>query len=308
MKPPEFHDTTDPVVANTWIKEMEKAFELVQLGEDQKTVYASYFLKGDVIFWWETVQALEGNRIVTWNRFKELFLEKYFPKYMQTQMELKFLELKQGNMSVLEYEKKFTELSRFVNKYVHTDEEKAQRFQQGLEPWIRSRVSMFEINNYSGVVQKAAIIENDGVQARKNRENKKRKGQFRGPRNEEGSPPKGSVKRIGFHKGGNFQKRNDGNKKQGNKPHNRGQEGGNQPQRVECKHCGKMHLGICNKLNMTCFKCNQKGHLANECKNPKAGVTCFKCGKIGHMARDCKSSGPVKNMMGVATASTAVPT
>lgn len=128
VKPPEFHDTTDPVVANTWIKEMEKAFELVQLGEDQKTVYASYFLKGDVIFWWETVQALEGNRIVTWNRFKELFLEKYFPKYMQTQMELKFLELKQGNMSVLEYEKKFTELSRFVNKYVHTDEEKAQRF------------------------------------------------------------------------------------------------------------------------------------------------------------------------------------
>ncbi|KAL8114586.1 hypothetical protein AgCh_021449 [Apium graveolens] len=29
VNPPVFHDTTDPVIANTWIKEMERAFELV---------------------------------------------------------------------------------------------------------------------------------------------------------------------------------------------------------------------------------------------------------------------------------------
>ena len=47
---------------------------------------------------------------------------------MQNQMELKFLELKQGNMTVLEYEKKFTELSRFVTKYTSTEEEKQRNF------------------------------------------------------------------------------------------------------------------------------------------------------------------------------------
>lgn len=79
-------------------------------------------------------------------------MEKYYPKYIRNQMELKFLELKQGSMSVLEYEKKFTELSRFITKYMRTEEEKAQRFQHGLENWIRDRVAMSEINTYAGVV------------------------------------------------------------------------------------------------------------------------------------------------------------
>ena len=165
---------------------MERDFELVQLGEDQKTPYATYFLKGEVIYWWDSVRALEEVQPVTWNRFKELFLEKYYPKFMQNQMERKFLELKQGNMTVLEYEKKFTELSRFVTKYVSTEEEKAQRFQQGLEYWIRDRVSMFEIETYAGVVQKAALIESNGAQSRKELDNRKRKVFHQGERSGSG--------------------------------------------------------------------------------------------------------------------------
>ena len=65
VNPPVFHDTTDPVIANTWIKEMERAFELVQLGDDQKTPYATYFLKGEVIYWWESVKAMEANQQVS---------------------------------------------------------------------------------------------------------------------------------------------------------------------------------------------------------------------------------------------------
>ncbi|MGI4673397.1 retrotransposon gag family protein [Klebsiella pneumoniae] len=79
---------------------------------------------------------MEPNGVVTWERFTELFLEKYFPRYMETQMELKFLELKQDNMTVAEYEAKFTELSRFVPEFVSTDAKKARRFQQGLKQWI----------------------------------------------------------------------------------------------------------------------------------------------------------------------------
>ena len=74
-------------------------------------------------------------------------------------MELKFLELKQENMTVAEYEAKFTELSRFVPKFVSTDAKRARRFQQGLKQWIQNRVVVLEITNYATLVQKASIVE-----------------------------------------------------------------------------------------------------------------------------------------------------
>ena len=39
------------------LKEMEKAFALVRVEENQKSEYASYFLKGEATYWWETIRA-----------------------------------------------------------------------------------------------------------------------------------------------------------------------------------------------------------------------------------------------------------
>ncbi|XP_074351569.1 uncharacterized protein LOC141690692 [Apium graveolens] len=196
---------------------MERSFELVRLGEEQKTAYVVYFLKGEAIYWWDSVKAFEEVQPVTWTRFKELFLEKYYPQFMQKQMEMKFMELKQGSMTFLEYEKKFTELSRFVTKYVNSDEEKAQGFQQWLKYWIRDRVSMFEIGTYAGVVQKVALIESNGAQSRKERDIKKRKVVHHKERSESGYRQDISVKRIGFQKGWNAQNKGKVNKRQDNK-------------------------------------------------------------------------------------------
>ncbi|KAL8114949.1 hypothetical protein AgCh_021681 [Apium graveolens] len=85
VKPPEFKGSADPVEANTWIKEMEKAFDLVGVGAEQKTKFASYFLKSE-----------------------------HFSRYMKNQMEIKFLNLAQGDLTFAEYEAKFTELATFV--------------------------------------------------------------------------------------------------------------------------------------------------------------------------------------------------
>ncbi|XP_074327687.1 uncharacterized protein LOC141665599 [Apium graveolens] len=131
VKPPEFEGTSDPTKARAWLKEMEKAFALVK---------------------WESKKALEGKDAVTWDRFTELFLEMYFPRYMKNQMEIKFLELKQENMSVTEYEVKFTEFARFVPEQVDTEEKQAKKFQQILQSWIHSRVAVFELTTYTDVV------------------------------------------------------------------------------------------------------------------------------------------------------------
>ena len=94
---------------------------------------------------------------------------------MQNQMEVQLFELKQDNRNISEYETKFTELARFVPEYINTDEKRAKRFQQGLNPWIRSRVVVFELTTYAAVVHKVMIIEGEGELLQKEREHKKMK-------------------------------------------------------------------------------------------------------------------------------------
>ncbi|XP_074337209.1 uncharacterized protein LOC141674399 [Apium graveolens] len=127
VKPPEFEGSADPTKVRRWMKEIEKAFMLVKVEADQKTEFASYFLKGEANYWWESKKALE----------------------------------------VAEYEAKFTELSRFVPEQVDTEEKRVKRFQQGLKSWFRSGVAVFELTTYTTVIQKAMIIKGEGEMSQK---------------------------------------------------------------------------------------------------------------------------------------------
>ena len=64
LQPPEFKGTTDPVEARAWLKEMEKSFKILHTADDQKMVFATYMLKGEANFWWESKKNLEGDGVV----------------------------------------------------------------------------------------------------------------------------------------------------------------------------------------------------------------------------------------------------
>ncbi|KHN06033.1 hypothetical protein glysoja_038002, partial [Glycine soja] len=49
----------------------------------------------------------------TWEDFKRVILDKYFPEDVRNKKEMEFLELKQGNMIVAKYATKFEELVRY---------------------------------------------------------------------------------------------------------------------------------------------------------------------------------------------------
>ena len=69
---------------------------------------------------------------LTWTRFKELFNDKYFPLSMQNAKEVEFLHLKQGNLSRIEYERKFEELYMYAPRKISNKWEEACRFEDGL--------------------------------------------------------------------------------------------------------------------------------------------------------------------------------
>ena len=65
VNPSEFKGSADLVKARSWLKVMDKAFALVGVEENQKSGFASYFLKGEATYWWETVRTLEDEGIIT---------------------------------------------------------------------------------------------------------------------------------------------------------------------------------------------------------------------------------------------------
>ena len=62
------------IEAQAWIKEIEKAFSIVGVEEDQKTAFATYLFKGEANFWWEANQFRAGEGVVAWARLRSYSL------------------------------------------------------------------------------------------------------------------------------------------------------------------------------------------------------------------------------------------
>ena len=101
--------------------------------EETRIRLAAFQLKGEAQVWWRWVRTSKDLETMTWAKFQELFMGKYFPDTARHAKAQEFLELKQGEMTVMDYVARFTELARFADDYVATDMAKVRRFENGLK-------------------------------------------------------------------------------------------------------------------------------------------------------------------------------
>ena len=130
---------------------------------NKKVLYAAYKFTGIATKWWETkekllIRDLMGVEIF-WTLFKKEFNDRFFPRAQQKLRAREFQNLVQGNLIVELYAAKFMELARFAINLVPNDESMAERFQEGLLPWIRDKVACLEIKDFTKLVSVASITE-----------------------------------------------------------------------------------------------------------------------------------------------------
>ena len=82
---------------------------------------------------------------MTWDRFKDLFQNKYFTTPVRAMKMNEFIQLRQGTMTVGEYIRKFEQLSRFATHMVNTNILKVERFLKGL------RLELYRNMNMAGI-------------------------------------------------------------------------------------------------------------------------------------------------------------
>ena len=107
-------------------------FDTLQYLKNMKVRLAMPMLKENAEFWWTAIKAAYGNTDdqLTWEEFKRIFYDQYFPEIMRLVKEKEFLTLKQkDDRTVLEYANKFNELGRFCPQIMEFEKSKANRFE-----------------------------------------------------------------------------------------------------------------------------------------------------------------------------------
>ena len=112
--------------------------------------FTVFYLEDKANLWWATVRGRQYKPGFDWDKFKEMIKDHFCPISVQKDKEGEFMQLQQGNMSILEYDLKFMKLSRFDKGL------KMNQFETGLNPTIKGRMSVrqytFYVNPYDTMV------------------------------------------------------------------------------------------------------------------------------------------------------------
>jgi hypothetical protein len=136
---------------------MGNKLEYAGVGANEKVLYATHFLAGA---WWENVHAMQPEgQVMTWDAFKTKFRKAHVPSGLIKIMRDKFLNLKQGGMSVTEYLDKFTTWGRYAPNDIDTDEKKRERFLNGLQEELQTYLVAVHYPDLEAMVDAAIMVE-----------------------------------------------------------------------------------------------------------------------------------------------------
>ena len=158
-------------MADHWFMQIEKVLEAIEITFDTTRIrLVAFQLEGEAQVWWNWAKTSRDLEAMTWAEFQELFMGKYFPNTARHAKAQKFLELKQGMMTVMDYVARFTKLAHFTDDYVATDMAKVRRFENGLKLSIRGRIVRLRLQDMDFMVGTALTIEREIEDARSTRD------------------------------------------------------------------------------------------------------------------------------------------
>ncbi|XP_059670206.1 uncharacterized protein LOC132315814 [Cornus florida] len=267
LMPVMFEGGADPMIADDYMEQVETQLTFMDVTEDHlKIILATYKFAKDAKLWWKSVTSRYKVEEMSWDKFKELFYEKYFPLSKRWELQDQFHNLIQRSMSVAKYENKFTSLSRFAPEMVRDEVNKTQKFVSGLNDRMRPLITAQFIKVYSEAVERALMLEADNKEKDARREQLKQK-RGAGPSSE-----------------GSSWKKNRGGPSQF-----QGQQ--------SARSAPTTPLPAGSDRNaIVCFQCQQPGHYKSSCPMRLTSVSsalkaCYGCGQQGYLIMDCPSQG-----------------
>nr|CAH67938.1 H0211F06-OSIGBa0153M17.10 [Oryza sativa] len=269
VRPPTFSSTTNPVEAGDWLHAVEKKLDLIQCTEQEKVSFASHQLHGPAAEWWDHFrQGRAEGEPITWQEFTAAFKKTHIPTGVVALKKREFRALNQGSRSVTEYLDDFNRLARYAPEDVRTDEERQEKFLEGLNDELSYALMSTDFRDFQQLVDKAIRQED---KYNRMEQKKRRAAQFKAQQGSNQRPrlvtgpqapsyPQGGSSSV-VRPQRQFYNNNTGNR--GNDNRNvvarpAATPAQNQPVRKEQ-----------GSKPVVCFNCGDPGHYADKCPKPR---------------------------------------
>ena len=246
--------TDDSPAAKYWLERTERIMEQLHCTDDEKLECAVSLLQESAYQWWTTVKRRVNGDLINWSLFLKEFQDKYIGETYIEAKRREFLQLRQNQLSVFEYEKEFLRLSKYYLTLIATEEERCKRFEQGLNSELQLFLAAQQYTEFPKLVKAAIRVER--VIKQEQERNQQKRGSFG-----EQSEPKRTCDRRPEHRGYL-------------RSESRSQPGTESSvpivsprvmTPIRCKHCGWKHEGVCWRLTGACVKCGATDHKRKDC-------------------------------------------
>ncbi|WZY99598.1 hypothetical protein YC2023_071927 [Brassica napus] len=246
LKIPSFHGKVDPDAYLEWEKKIELVFNCQHYSNAKRIKIAATEFYDYALSWWDqlvTTRRLNHENLVdSWHEMKSLMRKQFVPSHYHRDLHLKLRSLTQGTRTVEEYYQDMELL--MLRASISEDREATMaRFLGGLNREIQDSVEMHHYVEIEEMLHNAILVENQ----------LKRKGNSRSY---------GSSK---FH-------HSKEEKTSYLKDIKRQQKEETKPSSTYSKDKGKAEATSSRTRDVKCFKCQGRGHYANECTNKKVMI------------------------------------
>ncbi|KAL5780043.1 hypothetical protein ACOSQ2_010780 [Xanthoceras sorbifolium] len=160
-RPTDFHGRKDEdaSAAEYWFERTNRILEQMHCTPEERLECAVSLLQEDAYQWWTSIIQTVRPDDRTWDFFQKEFQRKYIGRIYLDNLKREFTNMKQMQMTVIEYEREFVRLSKYAKEMVATEADKCRRFEDGLNDYIRLQVAAFEFEDFTRLVSAALNVE-----------------------------------------------------------------------------------------------------------------------------------------------------
>nr|CAH66097.1 OSIGBa0114I04.4 [Oryza sativa] len=269
VRPPTFSSTTNPVEAGDWLHAVEKKLDLIQCTEQEKVSFASHQLHGPAAEWWDHFrQGRAGGEPITWQEFTAAFKKTHIPTGVVALKKREFRALNQGSRSVTEYLHDFNRLARYAPEDVRTDEERQEKFLEGLNDELSYALMSTDFRDFQQLVDKAIRQED---KYNRMEQKKRRAAQFKAQQGSNQRPRLVTGPQApSYTQGGSSSVVRPQRQFYNNNTSNRGNDNRNVVARPAATSVQNQPVRKeQGSKPVICFNCGDPGHYADKCPKPR---------------------------------------